>query len=72
MRCVQTAEATADAIVKVILQSENDYQTALNESYAQLADSTFKGLRRALPVTRNKLDWNKIINYKVGNVLGSS
>jgi capping protein alpha len=51
---------TASDIVKKIKETEHEYQQALNESYVQLGDSTFKGLRRALPVTRNKLDWNKV------------
>jgi capping protein alpha len=54
------------AIVAVIKEQEAVYQTALNESYGELSDTTFKGLRRALPVTRNKMDWSKIINYSVG------
>jgi capping protein alpha len=59
----------AESIVKLIKDADHEYQTALNESYAQLSDNTFKALRRILPVTRNKLDWNKILNYKVGNAI---
>jgi len=52
--------AIAEAMVKHMSQMEGIYQSALNESYNELSDTTFKGLRRALPVTRNKLDWNKV------------
>ena len=57
-------------IVKQVKKAEAEYQGAVNESYAQLSDTTFKALRRALPITRNKLDWNKIMSYKVAGELG--
>jgi capping protein alpha len=56
---IQGVDGMAEAVAKMIKDSEQGYQSALNESYVQLSDNTFKGLRRALPVTRNKLDWNK-------------
>lgn len=52
-----------------IRELEFEYQKALNESYAQLAETTFKGLRRTLPVTKTKIDWDKILNYKIGSAL---
>ena len=33
---------------------------SLNEAYHDLGEKTFKGLRRALPMTRQKLDWERV------------
>ncbi|KAI9353373.1 F-actin-capping protein subunit alpha [Zopfochytrium polystomum] len=67
----QDPAALAAAVVKAISKAESDFQVALNESYAQLSDSIFKSLRRALPVTRTKVDWGAISNYKIGAELAN-
>ncbi|CAG8437746.1 15272_t:CDS:2 [Acaulospora morrowiae] len=61
----------AAAYVKSINKAEEDYQSALNESYLDLSENTFKGLRRALPLTRHKIDWDKVLNYKIGQELAT-
>lgn len=49
---------SADKIYWKIKDSEDAVQLALNEAYRELAENTFKKLRRQLPVTRTKMDWN--------------
>ncbi|KAJ8660416.1 hypothetical protein O0I10_003874 [Lichtheimia ornata] len=62
-------DKVAKALAKEMATLDKKYHQSLNDSYGDLAENTFKGLRRALPLTRNKLDWNKILNYKIGNEL---
>ncbi|CDW52224.1 F actin capping protein subunit alpha [Trichuris trichiura] len=56
-------------VVKIIGEEESNCQKAIGDSCHRLGDSIFRGLRRQLPVTRSKIDWPKLINYKVGTEL---
>jgi len=59
-------KSCADAAAKAIEKSETDYHNKLEQSYNTMGDTTFKALRRVLPITRQRIDWTKIQNYKVG------
>lgn len=60
-------DAFAELFLKAIEKHEGDFQTQLEQNYEKMGSTTFKALRRALPVFATKITWNKITTYKVGN-----
>ncbi|KAJ2857072.1 F-actin-capping protein subunit alpha [Coemansia erecta] len=71
-RDVEAGGDVANKVAKLIGQSEAEFQQGINDGFRQLSEKTFKGLRRTLPVTRNKIDWEKIANYKIGGELANA
>lgn len=61
---------SAQQVVAAIKASEQQFATSLATTYSQLSDETFRGLRRALPKTRSKIDWHKAGGYRLGAELG--
>jgi len=53
-------------IVKIILKLENKYQQSLRDNYVTMNDTIFKSLRRILPVTKTKFNWDNIDYLKIG------
>ncbi len=56
---------SATEIMKQIAQAEKKYQEELNRAFGNLSEGAFKGLRRQLPVTRQRVEWEKIGGYRV-------
>jgi len=58
--------------VKVIKEFENKYHTSLRDSYVTMSDTTFKTLRRVLPMSKQKINWDNIGAYGVGSEITKS
>lgn len=52
---VGSEKDTASAFVSFISKTESAYQNAVSENYNTMSSTTFKALRRALPITRQKV-----------------
>ena len=61
----------ADSVIKEIVKAENKFQEELNRAFVTLSEGSFKGLRRQLPVTRQRIEWEKIGGYRVCTNLSS-
>lgn len=59
---------SASDVVRQIAIAEKKYQEELNRGFAALSEGAFKGLRRQLPVTRQKVEWEKVGSYRVSGL----
>lgn len=64
------SSGTGAGIAKEIATSEKKYQEELNRSFTSLSEGAFKALRRQLPVTRQKIEWDKVASYRLGQDIG--
>lgn len=66
----EIAGGAAPDVVRTIARKEKEYQESLNDAFGQLSEGAFKSLRRQLPITRQKIDWDKIGSYRLGQQVG--
>jgi hypothetical protein len=64
-----SSNASATEIVRQIALVEKKYQEELNRGFTALSEGAFKGLRRQLPVTRQKVEWEKVGSYRVSGYI---
>lgn len=64
------SSGTGAGIIKEIAAAERKYQEELNRGFTNLSEGAFKGLRRQLPVTRQKIEWDKVASYRLGQDIG--
>lgn len=55
---VGSEKDVAEAVATHIRTAESALQDALGEMYANMNEETFRSMRRVLPVTRTKMEWN--------------
>ncbi|KAL4722406.1 F-actin-capping protein subunit alpha [Fusarium chlamydosporum] len=64
------SSANGAGIVREISTTEKKYQEELNKGFVSLSEGAFKGLRRQLPVTRQKIEWDRVTSYRLGQDIG--
>jgi len=68
-------DAVAAAAIKAMTKVEQTFQQNLEASYSTMGETTFKALRRALPITRMRMDWSsisKIKSHKLGGEMSKN
>jgi capping protein (actin filament) muscle Z-line, alpha len=55
----------ADSVVRAVALAEKRYQEELNRAFVSMSEGAFKKLRRQLPVTRQKIEWDRVGGYLV-------
>jgi hypothetical protein len=52
-------ELTGKCVVDYIKNQESKYQDGLEDMYTEVSDKLLKGMRRMMPITRQKFDWSR-------------
>ncbi|EMR08756.1 hypothetical protein PNEG_02928 [Pneumocystis murina B123] len=62
----EAKSANSSDIIAAIAEEEKKYQEELNMTFHGLNDHDFKSLRRQLPMTKQKINWENISSLKIG------
>lgn len=62
---VEVSGSGVEGVVREIAKAENKFQEELNRAFVSLAEGSFKGLRRQLPVTRQKVSLHNVSHLYV-------
>ncbi|XP_022870412.1 F-actin-capping protein subunit alpha isoform X2 [Olea europaea var. sylvestris] len=61
----QSPDDCAVSLTNIIRHHETEYLNSLQTSYSKLPDTTFKDLRRKLPVTRTLFPWHNTLQFSL-------
>ncbi|WFC99221.1 F-actin-capping protein subunit alpha [Malassezia yamatoensis] len=65
------SQSLAKAVISTIEKHQQAYQQSLFRTTDNLRERSFKALRRTLPITRQKIDWDKAASYDIGSELAN-
>ena len=65
-----SSSSAAGEIMRTVARVEKGWQEEMNRGFSRLSEGEFKGLRRQLPVTRQKVEWEKWTSYRAGKEIG--
>ncbi|BGP20263.1 hypothetical protein JCM10213_003071 [Rhodosporidiobolus nylandii] len=61
---------SAEAVIAALKSSESSFQRQLSSTYGDMAEEGFKDLRRALPKTKSKVNWEAVGGMRIGKAIG--
>ena len=56
-------------IIRRVASLEKQYQEEVNRALVGMNEGSFRGLRRQLPVTRQRIEWEKVRGYSLSDNL---
>lgn len=62
----------ATRVVAAIKRAETAAHDRITSGHARVTDDELRALRRALPKTKTKLDWNRVASYRLGTELAGA